>query len=273
MSKNLDALLSPVTVSRVKTAATGGAPRVLTIDIESLPHTAYVYDTFNVRYISAEMVKEPGRMISWAAKWLDSKNVIYRSEYHHGTDQMLADLHALLDQADIVVTYNGGRFDLPYINGTFLLHGLTPPSPYKSVDLYTAMRRMGKAFTHKKLGVVCEMLGIGGKLEHGGFTMWKQILENNDPKAWKQERKYNIQDIIITEQLFWRLLPWLKGLPHRGLWSGVERCCPACGSEDLLQAGWHQTAITRYAKLQCQDCGTWSRATYIRTRPITRHIA
>lgn len=272
MSINLDELLVPVKRSKVNTAVTGGAPKILTLDLETAPIKLWAYSTYGINYVSPDQVIEPSRILSFAAKWLDQKKTTFASEYHDGEEVMLDKLWQLLDQADILITYNGDGFDIKWVNGAFLRAGLTPPSPYKSVDLYKAVRRFN-GFTHRRLGVVCQALGIGGKVEHGGFTMWKQILEDNDPKAWALCKKYNIQDVLITENLFWRLLPWLKGTPHRGLWSGVERCCHACGSESLEQHGWHQTAITRYARLQCQDCGAWNRATYVRTRPITRPIA
>lgn len=269
---NLDALLPTITPSKVNAAAIGGRPKVLVIDIETAPHEAWVYNTYDVRFISPDQIKKPARMLSFAAKWTDSKKIEFYSEFHNGRTEMLDALWHLLDQAAVVVTYNGNRFDLRWIAGEFLREGYTPPSPYKSVDLYRTIRST-YGFTHNRLDTVCRTLGLGGKVEHGGFTMWRQILEDNDEKAWNLCRKYNRMDVLLTQALLDRLGPYVKGWPHMGLWNGEDRCCYRCGGTALQQHGWHETAITRYARYQCQDCGAWNRATFIRTRTATRPIS
>lgn len=272
MSNNLETLLTPVvTPSKVNAAAIGGRPKVLTIDIETSPMEAWVYNSYNVKFISPEQIKTPARMLSFAAKWHDQRKIIYYSEFHDGRKAMLDAIWDLMDQANVIVTYNGNGFDLKWLAGEFVREGYTPPSPYKSVDLYRTVRTL-YGFTHNRLGVVCRALGLGGKVETGGFDLWARCL-GGDEKAWRLERKYNQQDVVLTELLLDRLGPWVKGWPHMGLWSGDERCCFRCGGTDLAHKGWHETAVSRYARLQCQECGAWNRATFIRTRTATRPIA
>lgn len=40
----------------------------------------------------------------------------------------------LLNEAEIVVTHNGDKFDLPKINSRFIINNLPPTTPYFSVD-------------------------------------------------------------------------------------------------------------------------------------------
>lgn len=269
---NIDALLTPtVTPSKVNAAAIGGKPKILILDIETSPMQAFSYKSYDA-FISPDQVIAPARMLCFAAKWHDSKRIEYYSEFHNGRKEMLDALWSLIDSCDCLVTYNGLGFDEKWIRGEFLREGYTPPSPYKSVDLYRTVRTMF-GFSHNRLGVVCEALGLGGKVETGGFSMWRKLLLDNDEKAWNLCRKYNRQDVVLSELLLDRLGPWVKGFPHMGLWSGEDRCCYRCGSTDLQQHGWHETAVSRYARLQCQGCGAWNRATFIRTRTATRPIA
>ena len=58
-----------------------------------------------------------------------------------GKKKMLKEIHAMLDEADVVVTFNGDKFDLKILNQEFLMAGLGPASPYKSVDLYKVVKR------------------------------------------------------------------------------------------------------------------------------------
>ena len=51
-------------------------PRVLTIDIETSPHLAYTFSMYDAN-ISADMVVRPSRVLCFAAKWLDERQVMF----------------------------------------------------------------------------------------------------------------------------------------------------------------------------------------------------
>lgn len=241
-----------------------GRPMVLTLDIENSPHLAYTYDLWNAT-ITPDKIVEPARLLCWAAKWLHRPTVHFRSEYHDGTEEMLDHLWQLLDQADIVVTYNGVRHDNPIILKTFLENGYPPPSPWIDIDLYQAIKRRYK-FASNRLGYITEALGLPTKLETGVAQLWKKVLYDDD-KAWTKFRDYNKRDTIVTELLYRTLLPHLKG-PHMGLWSGDMSSCPSCGSNDLTPMGITTTKTTAYAKCVCK-CGAWCKIMPSgQTRPI-----
>jgi hypothetical protein len=137
--------------------------------------------------------------------------------------------------------------------------GLGPPAPYKQVDLYQVVKRVFK-FTHSKLGYVCEQLGLDTKLDHGeGFDLWVRCL-HGDPAAWETMRAYCTQDTRIMEPLYDRLLPWIPNHPSYGALTGTD-VCPACGSAHLQRRGYAVTTAARYRRVQCADCGKWSRET------------
>jgi hypothetical protein len=76
-------------------------------------------------------------------------------------------------------------------------------------------------------------------------------------KAWAKFKRYNVQDVRITEQLFVLLSPWIKG-PHRGLWTGDLATCHACGSTKLTHDGFVYSRTAVHPKVFC-ECGAWSR--------------
>lgn len=94
--------------------------KILILDIETKPAVAYVWRTFkeNVGY---EQVLDPGGMICFAAKWAGEKEVFFSSDWTESRGEMLRKAHALLSEADAVVTYNGDKFDLPKLVGEFVL--------------------------------------------------------------------------------------------------------------------------------------------------------
>lgn len=237
--------------------------KVLGIDIETSPNLAYVWSLFRIGNLSNDKLVEASQMMCFSAKWIegateDSQTVFY-SDYVNGHQSMLEAAFDLLDEADALVHYNGATFDEPRINRELLTHGFLPPSPYKRIDLYRVIRRRF-GFPSGKLNYVAGELGLGQKAKHEGFEMWTRCLAN-DADAWAEMEKYNRQDVVLTEELFRVLLPWIPGLPSYGAESGAD-VCPACGSSDLRREGHAYTQSGAYQRYVCRGCHTWSRSSH-----------
>ena len=229
----------------------------LTIDIETRPNLAYVWRLWD-QNVSLPALIESVDVLSFAAKWYGSKPIIFKSVYHDGEEAMIQAAYELLDEADAVIHYNGKRFDTPHLNRKFLEVSMTPPSPFKEIDLLETVKKKF-AFPSNKLEYVLKALGIGSKLKHEGFDMWVKCLAG-DEKAWKTMKAYNIQDVRETEKLYDYLLPWIVGHPSFGAETG-EDVCPTCGSSSLVREGFAYTATGAFQRYHCADCGHWSRAT------------
>jgi DNA polymerase elongation subunit (family B) len=229
--------------------------KVLTIDIETSPNVAYAWGLWDQNIATSQLI-EPSRVLCFAAKWLDGKRTTFRSEFHHGADEMVEAAWSMLDQADVVVGYNHVKFDLPHLHREFLLRGWAAPSPHADVDLLRVARRRFK-FPSNKLGYITQALGLETKLETGGQDLWSRVLRN-DREAWELFKQYNMRDVEITERLYSVLLPWLKDVPHAGLWSGSMAVCFSCGSPDLKQEGFVFYRSMMYPKFACR-CGAWSK--------------
>lgn len=245
-----------MTLAAALDALKPSAPKVLTLDIETSPHLAWTFSTWQTN-ISPDMIVQPSRMLCFAAKWLHTKTIHYWSEHHHDRADMIAAAHAMLDEADVVVTYNGPGFDEKHLRREFLLQGLAPPSPFQSLDLLRVVRSQFK-LPSNRLGQVGTTLGIGEKIDTGGWSLWQRVLDG-DEKAWALFRKYNMQDVRLTEDLLRALGPWVKGLPNLGLWSGDTSACYACGSKALTPTGWVANRATIWPKMRCDGCGAWNK--------------
>jgi len=233
-------------------------PRYLYIDIETAPNVADVWSLWN-DFISLEQLRESSRMICFAARWRGKKKVEFRSEFHDSRQEMLEYAHKLISEADVLVHYNGMKFDVPALNREFLLGGLQPPAPSRQIDLY----RVAKAKFHLpsyKMEYVARMLGLAGKIKHEGHRLWVNCLAG-DKKAWATMRRYNIRDVNLLDEIYEKLLPWITNHPHVGLYTGDAACCPNCGSSDLKEEGTTKTAAGVYRQYCCQDCGLWVRDT------------
>ncbi|KKL77716.1 hypothetical protein LCGC14_2032160, partial [marine sediment metagenome] len=124
-------------------------------------------------------------------------------------------IYDMVDTADAIVHYNGKSFDMKHLNREFLLAKLDPPSPYKNIDLLSTMRQNFK-FASNKLEWTSIQLGYEGKVQNRGMQLWLDCMAG-DTSAWREMKKYNIQDVRLLEDMYDALLPWIKNHPNWGL--------------------------------------------------------
>lgn len=239
--------------------------RILLLDIETAPNSAYVWGLFD-QNIDHRQVIATSYVLCWSAKWLGEKHMhtkraFYDAKGHvtkHSYHTMLHTLHTLLSQAQVVVHFNGVRFDIPVVNREFIKLRMPPPPPYHQVDLYKVVKR-GFRFESNKLAAVLRNLDLEGKLEHSGFEMWVQCMQG-DAAAWKTMLAYNKQDVAALETLYYRLLPWTENHPSLATLNGRPNACPRCGVEGKLRrAGQAHSKQLTYQRFQCSACGGWCR--------------
>jgi uncharacterized protein YprB with RNaseH-like and TPR domain len=237
------------------------SPKVLVLDIEISPIVSYTWGLFD-QTVSLNQIKADWHVLSWAAKWVGDSKVLYldqRMSKNVTNDKaILAKLHKLLDQADIVVTQNGKKFDIRKLNARFIIHGFKPPAPYKQIDTCElAKRHFG--FTSNKLEYLADKLNTKyKKLAHSkfpGFDLWKAVLRG-DKAAWREMERYNKHDVLATEELYLRIAPWGTGVNFRPI-TGTDAC--ACGSDNYIKRGFGYSITGKYQRFQCTKCGAWSR--------------
>jgi len=166
----------------------------------------------------------------------------------------------LLIEADIVITQNGDKFGIKKFNARAAIHGLKPPSPYKSTDTLKESRKVF-SFTSHSLEFMSSILNKKyKKLKHErypGFELWKAVL-SGDKQAWADMKTYCIHDVLATEELYTNLQGWIKtqNLPSY-MDDEVMRC--RCGSDNLRKRGYAHTDTGKYQIFNCLDCGKWPR--------------
>lgn len=234
-------------------------PKILALDIETMYHKVGTFSLFH-QNTGINQIIEPGKVLCWSAKWLGSKEIKFA---RHDEPHFLTAIHALLDEADAVLTYNGKSFDVPHLNRQFLKANMKPPSPFKHIDLFLTVKKSFN-FPSSKLAWVSEELGIGKKVDHEGFPLWIKCAAN-DPVAWKKMKEYNIVDTKLLEKLYYKLLPWIAGHPSAALYGSADKpVCPHCGSHRIQSRGYYRTQTAIYRRYQCQEakCGAWSRSRF-----------
>lgn len=231
--------------------------KTLLLDIETAPNKAYVWGLFK-QNVALNQLEASSYTLCWAAQWLGEETIHFASVQHGREKSMLRKIHHLLDRADAVVHYNGQKFDIPTLSKEFVRHGLTPPAPYKQIDLMRVCKQAFR-FESNKLAFVADALGLTNKVKHEGFTLWVKCMEG-DAAAWERMEKYNRGDVVTLRELYYRLLPWITKHPNLSAYEDVD-CCPKCGSQRFQSRGSVLTSTLRYKRFQCSSCGGWFRGT------------
>lgn len=227
--------------------------KILVIDLEWAPALVYTFDMWNSNTSPDKMI-DHGGMLCFCAHWIGTKDFMFYSKWNDGRDGMAKALVELLNEADAVVTYNGDKYDLPKIMGEIVLAGLAPPSKPASIDLIKTVKKFG--FNMNRMAYIAPLLGLGGKVKHEGFNLWKDVM-NGCPKAQKKMTRYCIQDVRLTAKMYKKLLPYITNHPKLRTGDG----CPNCESTKTQKRGYRFTRYFRIQRNQCQSCGSWFETT------------
>ena len=230
--------------------------KILTIDIETSPHEGYAFNVWQHNMLPNQIINPTG-MMTYAAKWLGDKSVVYRT----WTDDDFHDtLYRLLNEADLIIGYNHDKFDLRHINREFVERGYLPPKPTPTVDLLKIVKKHFN-FPHNRLDYVAQRILGETKLETGGFELWPAFMKG-DPKALKLMKKYNTKDTVLTEKLYVKLRPWITNHPYMGGGgvvipdADILYECPTCSGYAHFQAQ-RRTRCYAIRLNNCKNCGTW----------------
>lgn len=235
-------------------------PKILLLDIETAPILAYCWGLWD-QTMALNQIKTDWHVLSWAAKWLDSNEMMYmdqRKAKNIEDDKItLEGIWKLLNEAEIVVTQNGDRFDLKKLNARFILNGMQPPSSFKSIDTLKLARKYF-GFTSNKLEYLSKKLNVKYKKQDHkkfpGFELWKECLAGNI-EAWKEMEKYNRYDVLSLEEVYKKLIPW--GSPvNFNVYHDTENSVCSCGGADFRKNGFCYSKSGKYQRYECKQCGS-----------------
>lgn len=241
-------------------------PKVLVFDIETSPLEVYVWGTRD-QNVALNQIKKDWHVMAFAAKWLGRPNseMIYRDQRNakplDNDKALLQDIWKLLDEADIVVTQNGKKFDSRKLNARFILNGMRPPSRYRHLDTYQILSKVAD-FTSDKLEYYASKINKKyKKLSHKkypGQVLWTECLKGN-PDAWKHMKTYNIHDVLSTEELYMNVRAWApESAPKVFNVTDAAKECGTCGHKGQMKEGALRKSKTHYYRQHsCLNCGSW----------------
>jgi DNA polymerase elongation subunit (family B) len=239
-------------------------PKILILDIETSPCLAYVWQNqvWKAR-INDEQIYSQWYILTYSCKWLGDKTMHSGrltgiESLNENDERLVKELWFYLSEADVVIAHNGSKFDIPNIQTRFIVHGFPPTSSFKQIDtLRVAQSQFG--FTHNSLDALAKLFGIERKISTS-FDLWKRCLFG-DEQALQEMETYNQHDVVMLEELYLRLRPYIKGHPNYNLYNdSKEAVCSHCGSTNLKLDGYYYfTQTCKYENYRCLDCGALSR--------------
>jgi len=229
-------------------------PKILILDIETAPMLVRSYGLWN-QNISTGFIVKDWYMLSFAAKWAGDKKFYYKDtrDTHEDDSEVAKFAWNLMNQADVIVGHNSDRFDLKKLNTRFLKHGLKPLGKKRTVDTLKIAKKYF-AVSSNKLDYIAKFLGIEGKRKSPKYSqqeMWNLCCEGVKD-AFKENEKYNKQDIVVTENVFDVLKTWDESLNLQAFYG--EFVC-TCGGTKFVKDGFNRTKNTVKQRYRCVDCG------------------
>lgn len=249
-------------------------PNVILLDIETSPLTAYTWGTFDQNVLK---ILEPSKILSvcWKELHSDETTVKAISDYKGykpgviDDKKLVQEVWDVLDKADVVIAHHGDAFDIKKLNARFVWHGLAAPSFYKTVDTKKVASRYFR-FDSNSLNNIGGYLGLGKKVENGGFDLWVRCIAG-DQEAWELMKLYNKQDVLLLEKVYLALRPFMENHPNLNIVSDKPLAgivCPTCLSQKMTKRGFSTTRTGRKQRYQCSSCASWSSGPYEKIKAV-----
>lgn len=171
--------------------------------------------TFDIEATSLEA--SYGRVICCGFKFLDEDNPrMVVAKGLHGEAAALTAIGQLWDKADMVVSWNGLMYDVPFLNARRMRYGMAPLGKKLHTDLMWHHKKL-RTRGHRLEGASID-LGCKSKKFNVPAEYWQYACDNKHPlaaKALADIVKHCEYDVVLTEEMFGKLKPLICGVQKR----------------------------------------------------------
>lgn len=242
-------------------------PRIILWDLETLPNLQEVLKIFTRLgdYPGLTLKATHSTIICFGYKVLGEKEAKcicawdFKTRWKKNVNDDYALIRAasrILRTADVIVTHNGKRFDLKFLQTRLLYHGLPPLPKIIHIDTRNEAKKNLLAFNNS-LDILAKNFTNTKKLDNGGWQLWVDV-HAKDLKAMKLMKRYCIQDVVTLEALYKRLKPMMTTLPNMNIFHKEKNRCPKCGSLSIQMRGRVIAKNAISHRISCLDCGGYS---------------
>jgi len=229
-------------------------PRVLIFDLEVSTKIVHTYQMRDA-YIGPDQVINDCYILSYSAKFLDDDKIFYLDTRFSPKDDehILEALHYLIEQADFICGHNMARFDLPTLKARMIKKGMKPLKDLQIIDTLKISRKHFK-FTFHKLGELAKYLNCELKKDKhesfSGISLFTEAM-NGNIEAFNAMEHYCKMDVLVTEQILKKLLPWDSSTNFQ---SNYQKAICTCGSEKFTKNGYRYAKNGVFQLYRCSEC-------------------
>lgn len=200
----------------------------------------------SVQSIACATIKELGKKPKTFHAW------DYKQTHKNDDKKLCQALLKELSEADVIVTHNGLKFDMPFLQTRLALNNLNPLGSITHVDTLRIARNKYK-FISNRLGDLAKFLKIKyQKHEHDGWKLWEELWAGKS-SARKEMSHYNKYDVLVLEEIFKVFRPLIKTLPI-----AKHGNCPCCHHAHVIKWGVYFRKSKAYIRYRCVACGGFS---------------
>jgi len=164
-------------------------------------------------------------------------------------------LYDVLVKADMWVTHNGRRFDIPFLNTRLLKHNLAPLPPVPHFDTCEVIWKRLKMSA--RLENVQKFFKFRSKKTDLWLETWAKAAAGN-VKALKYVINHCEADIRVLAAGYKKLRVLGYRYPNMAALFEDNQRCPYCGKTNTSQRrGWNLAKVRRSQRFQCRACRGW----------------
>lgn len=207
-----------------------------------------------IKYFNPDCIEKQKEIICISYKW-QYEDKVHTLDWRMGEKAMLKAFIKIMGEADECVGHNGDNFDIKELRTRCIYHGVLMFPNYRTLDTLKKSRKYFR-FASNKLDYIGKYLNVGSKLDHEGFDMWIKVVEDKDPDALERMIKYCEQDVILLEDTFFVLSPFIDHNNNFSMLSGGDKWnCPECTSDDVNMFHSYSTPLgTIRREMRCNQC-------------------
>lgn len=229
-------------------------PKILFIDIELANMEVRTWGIRDQYIPHTEIIKD-WSVLSFAAKWSDSEEILYYEVDHmdpRNDRQVVREAFDLMNKADVVVAHNA-PFDVKKLRSRWLYYEFERER-HRRVICTLAIARRHFSLSSNKLEYLAKYLGVIEKLDHGKYPGMKLFSEcaNGNPDAFKELRDYNVRDVLTLEGVFLKLRRYDSSIRYNVF--NQDNVC-SCGSKEFREVEPITTNSGVFKTWQCVECG------------------
>lgn len=229
-------------------------PRILIFDLEVAPAIVYTYN-YRDAFIGPENIIQMPYILAYSAKFYGEDKIYYGDTRKTPRDdtKLLKKLSDLINDADYCCGHNLKRFDLPMTKGRLFLEDMAPIIEGTVFDTFKiALKHFKLPFY--RLGELAKYLNCERqKLTHAKFPGLQLFMEadKGNQEAFKEMEDYCKGDVLVTEEIFKKLMPWESSINFQ---MHHQSLICSCGSKEFKKDGHKFKKSGAYQRFRCVRC-------------------